>query len=734
MNGDINDYEDLNVVISLQRDNEAYVRDMRLFAKEALDFVTKRDGQWETGIIARFRGRPRYTDDRVNPIINQMVGELYQADFAGRVRPAGDDATKDTARTLDGIIRTIRNKSHFDRVINRTGRHVAITGIGGWEIVKDYASPKSFDMDLMIQPIDDFHERVLIDPNSMSPVGEDAEWAIVKHYISKNAFAKKFGEDKKVSSLGHDNWSDTYYYKPENVTVGQLYYLKMVKKEIARMSNGAVYEVDDDYMAVLIELEAQGITEEARREVEDYVCCQRWYSSDEWLTDEEELDFNFIPVIPCYGNFDVTEGKVIFCGAVERLMDIQRVHNYAFTRLVENEALSPRDKWFMTEQQVAGHEAKIATLNTNMDPVQVYNHVTDQPPPFFSSTSSPNASLTNLIGMTDEGINRASGIFAANIGDNPGLQSGVAIKQQIDRGNNGTAWLFEALEMSVEYTCRLLLRAIPNTYDGTREMVITQDDGSLQPMTINEPVLDQETGEVVYLNDLTKGQYDVAIDIGAGYKNRQREAVEHFERLAAGDPAILNLGRDIHLNNIEAPNMDLIAERARAMMLQQGVIPEDQMTDEEKQAFQEAQAQAAQQPQQADPNMIALEIQNIQAQTAMMDQQNRAQANQIKMQELQIKYQGQQEKTQSDLQVNAAKIQQDQERIQLKALEMSAKEQAERFDQMLALQKQQTDKILAMADVMTKIKTATGADAIISPDAAAAYDLAAGHLASGVSE
>lgn len=662
-NDQTSDYEELSDVIKMQRDNEGFVRDKRRQAKECIDFVTKEDGQWEPSIIQKFKNRPRYTDDRVTPIINQMVGEVLQAEFTGRVRPSGGDASKDTAQVIDGLIRTIRNKSKFKRIINQTARRVAICGMAGWEIVKDYAEPYSFDLDLMIQPIEDFHERVLIDPDSMSPTGEDAKWAIIKHYMSKGKFQEQFGFDKKLTSLGNDEWSSSYYYKPDNLTIGQLYYLEPVPATIHLMSDGSVYKEDDAFLAVQDELAEAGNMVVDSREVEDFQCYQRWYSASEWLTEPEKVDFNFIPVIPVYGNFEVTEGKVISMGAVDKLMDIQRVHNYAFSRNVEEVALSPRSKWFMTPEQAAGYENKLKTLNTNMEPIQFYNHVPDQPPPFFSSTSQANQSVTNLLQLTDDGINKAAGIFAANIGDNPNVQSGIAIQEQIDRGNNGTSWLFEALECSIERTCELLVRAIPNTYDGTREIVLTQDDGSLESMVINQPVLDGETQQTEYLYDLTQGQYDVTIDIGAGYKNRQKEAVEAFEKLAAQDPALLELGRDIHLNNIEAPNMDKVAERARVMMINQGTIPDEQLTEEELAQVQQARQEAANQPPAPDPQMIQLQIAELQAQTAMMAEQNEQARNQYKMQELQIKFAGQQEKTQSDLAVASAKIDQEQQKI-----------------------------------------------------------------------
>ena len=714
------DYTDLNTVIKLQRDNEGDVRDMRRQSKEAIDFCNKRDGQWESSVVHKWRGRPRYTDDRTNPIINQIVGEVYQANFTGRVRPAGGDSTKDTAKVLDGLLRSIRNKSHFDRIINQTARRVAISGIGGWEIIKDYSEANSFNMDLMIQPIEDFHERVLIDPDCTNPTAEDAKWAIIKHYIGKNAFLDKFGDDKSVTSLGHDDWSDSYYHKPENITIGQLYYLKPVQYEIMLMSDGSVYKVDDDLEAVLDELDAAGISTVSTRSVDDFKCCQRWYSATEWLTDEEELDFSFVPVITCYGNFEVSEGKVTYFGAVERLMDIQRVHNYAFSRNVEEVALSPRSKWFMTPEQAAGFTESLSTLNTNMDPVQFYNHIGDQPPPYFSNTSQQNQAILALQQATDDGINKAAGIFAANIGDNPNVQSGVAIQEQIDRGNNGTAWLFEALQMSIERTCQCLVQAIPTCYDDTREVILMQDDGSLETATINQPVPDAQTGRTVFLNDITQGQYDVTIDIGAAYKNRQKESVDAFERLAQSDPQLMELGRDIHLNNIDAPNMDLMAERARAVMLNNGVIPQEQMTDEEVAQMQEAQAQAANQPPEADPQMIALEIEQMKAQTAMMDQQNRQLQHQVRMHELQMNQQGAQQKLESDLAVKSAEIEQGQQKIEIQKMESqikASKAQADAVKQQSDIQQQASkqtmeynQKMQELAIKMAELESKLGQD------------------------
>ena len=79
--------------------------DMRDNAREAAHFVDKRDGQWEPDIVQKLKGRPRYTDDRVNPIVDQICGEINQREFALNCRPSSNSAKKDVAETMSGLIR-----------------------------------------------------------------------------------------------------------------------------------------------------------------------------------------------------------------------------------------------------------------------------------------------------------------------------------------------------------------------------------------------------------------------------------------------------------------------------------------------------------------------------------------------------------------------------------------------------------------------------------------------------
>ncbi|MCJ8336472.1 MAG: hypothetical protein MJH10_19940, partial [Epibacterium sp.] len=573
-------------------------KDIREHSKECALFVEKRDGQWEAEITAKFEGKPRYTDDRVSPLINQVAGEMSEADFTVRVKPAGGDATKEISRIYDGLIRSIRNQSNADYIFTMAGKQMLKTGVAGWEITQDYADADSFDQEIIIKPLHNYEQRVWIDPYSLMQDNRDANWGTILEYVSREEYEDKF-PDGQMQSLGDGDISEAYYSKPDYITIGRLYYKKPHQREIVEMTNGKVYEVNEDFERIKDELAAIGVVENRRRVRDGHKVYTRMFDAGGYLNEEEETVFNHIPIVTVYGNYSVSEGKRIYHGIPEKLLDIQRVHNYAFSREIEEVALAPRAKFWMTRKQVSKNKQDIAdlqSLNTNMKPVQFYEVDPEVPnPPQQNGGAQVNPALRTLVGETAFGVNHAAGLFSANLGDNRGLQSGVAIEKQINQGNNGTRTYFDSMSVAIAWTGQILIDSIPKVYDSTRQVRILGEDGSQEMLTLNETFIDSQTGEPVTLNDLSQGNYDVTCEMGAAYKNRQQEAVETFIRATERDPAAMELGRDILYKNIDAPGFDDLAERARAMLIAQDALPMEQLTQEERQWLEQQQAQQSEQ-------------------------------------------------------------------------------------------------------------------------------------------
>jgi hypothetical protein len=631
------DYEDHTKVLLAVTDCQDNESDMREDVRECQYFLETKDGQWEPGIIENMAQskRPRYTDDRCNPIVDSIAGEMEQNVFAIKVQSTGSAGSKDTAETIEGLIRNIENISGASLVYSSVCRALVGSGLGGFEIVQDYIDADTFDQDLFIKPLEDFQNRVWFDEGSIMQDRSDAKWCVVIDEITMSEYEEQFPDGGKVS-IGQDRESEVYVQKSDTIAVGRFLYKKPIDIEIVRMSNGAVYKLDDKFESIRDELAFAGITPETdeqgaekTRKRKSHLVCQRYMDGKGWLGESEETVFNLLPVVPCYGNFKIIDRKVVYRGAINKVMDQQRVHNMAFSREVEDVVLAPKLKYWGTVEQRKGHDSTISTLNTNSNPWQDYNYVEGAAPPYMQGGSQINPGLASLSVNTADAINQAAGVFSAQQGNNVGLQSGVALEKQIDKGDISTRKYFTAFETAIRYAGKVIIGAIPKVYDATREQIILNEDGTNESVSLNSVVYDNQTQQQVTMNDLSVGEYSVNITVGAAYSSKQDQMVESFTRIAAIDPSIMELARDVWFRNINQPGMDDVADRARAIAISNGTIPQDQMTDEELQAIQEQQQNQQQQP---DPMMVAAEAEMQKAQADMSSAQNKSQEIQLNAQ------------------------------------------------------------------------------------------------------
>jgi hypothetical protein len=611
--------------------------DMREQVREAHLFVDKRDGQWEPYWWDNAGDKPRYTFDLCNPIIDQVAGDMEKRDFDIRISPAGGDATKDTAKVYDGLVRNIESMSDAGSTYNCSGREIVTSGLSGWRVVQDYVDDDTFDQDLLIKKVGNWVDRVWFGPHEEQDAS-DATMCWVLTGMGLEEFKVKYPKRSQSASMDGDRRGNAYYYRNDLIMVGEFLYITDSTRELVLMSNSKVYEVDDDFKKVADELQILGVTEVRRRKRAYHKVYTRKFDANGWIEKARATIFeNWIPVIPCYANFKVFEDKVIYWGVVEKMMDAQRVFNYSLSREIEEGALAPRQKYWMTEAQTAGHEAELATMNTNSDPVQMYNPDPEAPgAPLQSGGAMINPGLRTISDTMQTIVGQSAGMFAANMGDNPNLQSGVAIQALQDRGDTGNNKYITAREVAQRQTARILVNAIPRVYEPSRQVRLLKEDGSMDMVVIGEQVPDMQTQTMVTLNDLTSGTYDVVVSSGPSFKNRQNETVTALTEVGKIDPSVIELGGDILLGNIPSPGMDDLAARKRQQLFQAGAIPEDQLTDEERQQ----QQQMAQQPPPEDPMMVAARAEEQKAQADLVEAQTKqatAQADiQIKTKQIEI--------------------------------------------------------------------------------------------------
>jgi hypothetical protein len=628
--------EDHDWVLLKLKEAQTADHDMREQAREAANFINLRGGQWEQYWWDNTDGKPRYSFDLVTPIIDQVQRTMDVSDFSIEVLPAGGKASKDTAALYDGLVRNIENISNASETFNKSGRSMVVKGLDGWEVCQRYVDSNSFDQDLVIEQIPNFLDSVWFGPHTKQDAS-DASYAWRLVYLTPEDFKQRYPDRSESGSLNSDRSMTTYFYRENMVLVGKFYYLKSETRELIMMSDGKVYEDDEEFDKVEDDLKAQGITEVRRRERTKQCVYCRMFDVNGWISEAKETVFeNWIPLVPIYGNFDVVEdGKVIWYGAVEKLMDPQRCYNYSLSREIEETSLAPRAKYWMTPEQAAGHEKALASLNTNSDPIQFFNVDQELPgPPQQQGGAQVNPGLARISEAMQNLVNISAGQFAAAMGDNPGLQSGKAIGLLQDRSDAGSNKYVQARTVAQRHTGRIIVNAIPRVYLPERQVRILQEDGSFEMEILGQVVIDQQAMRPVVLNDLSEGQYDVSCNVGPSYKSRQSQTVTAMAEVGALDPTIVDLGGDILLNNIPGPGMSQLAERKRAMLLKAGAIPFEQMTDEEK-----AQAQQQAQQPQPDPNMVLAQAEQMKSEAMMVDAQTKQAQVQISAQDSQTKQQ-----------------------------------------------------------------------------------------------
>ena len=293
------DFESHQSILNLLSAAQEADHDNREKAREAHLFVDKRDGQWEPYWWTNTVGKPRYTFDMVNPIVDQVVAEIEQAAFDIKVSPMSGEASKETAIVIDGLVRNIEAMSRAKDIYINAGRGMATAGYDGWMVSHKYSDPQSFDQDLVIETVANFIDRVWFDPAAYLQDKSDAQYAFLLHAMSVQEYVKRYPEGSQAS-VSIDREGDAYYDKGQVIVVGQLFYLEQEACELVLMSNGSVYTIDDDFKKVMDELTMLGIEQVRTRKAYKNKVYSRFFDQTDWLEDKEETIFDRIPIVPVF--------------------------------------------------------------------------------------------------------------------------------------------------------------------------------------------------------------------------------------------------------------------------------------------------------------------------------------------------------------------------------------------------------------------------------------------------
>lgn len=561
--------------------------DLRTLAQDDIKFAFQAGNQWDEQTKKARGTRPCYEYNKTRQHIRQVTNDQRQNRPAIKVR-AVEEADKDTADTLQGLIRNIESVSNAERAYDTAFEIAVAGGFGGWRVMAEYADDDAFEQELKIKEVRNPFSLYL-DPGAQEWDRRDALYGFVTEVLSEGEFKIRYPNATVSSFEGTDDWISQWFFD-EKVRVCEYWYKKPYTKTIALLSNGET--VDKAEIAEIVDdlARERGVTVVKERQVQ----CMRVYqcvvSGAEILSKPTLWPGKFIPVVPVWGDLVNIGGRDIYSGMVRFSRDAAKSYNFTRTMAVESVAAAPKAPWLVTPKMLEGGFQKIwdesgtenfPYLPFNPDPNVPGGMPTRPPPPPIP------AALIELANLDNDDLKATMGQFDASLGAKGNETSGKAILARQREGDNANFNYIDNLARAIKYTGEILIDLIPHYYDTPRTIRILGEDGAEKYVKLFDEVQDAQSGQMVRVNDLSRGKFDVTVTTGPSYATARMEAAEMLTNITQAAPATAPILADLIVKNMDGPGTDEASRRLRKLAIKQGLVeptPEDQQEAAKSQA------------------------------------------------------------------------------------------------------------------------------------------------------
>lgn len=535
---------------------EAELRDM------AIDDILFRHGeQWHESDKQQRKAekRPCLTINKLEQRVDQVTGDQRMNRMGAIIRQtqaAESHGGLNLADIYTGVIKNIEAISNAKGAYDTAFDHSVGHGFGYWRILTEYNDDDSFDQDIKIKRINNAM-RVYLDPSAEEVTKKDAMWGFITRMVDK--------EDYPNADWDFGRGEDWQLWKEDDKVRIAEYFRRVKKTHILWLIDGKVIKVKDSKTDIRDELTKDGVQPEKTREVDTYEV--EWYElSCNNVFKESPFPSKFIPIIPCYGKELNVKGKTFYRGVIRNAKDPQRIYNYTRTASIEQVALAPKAPWVIEEGQLGNHKQMWENANVKNYSALIYKGKPGAPPPQRQAPPQPSAGWISESQIADQDIDAASGMYKASLGAPSNERSGKAINARKVEGDVGTYHYHDNRALSLQHSYEILVDMIPRVYDTQRIVRIKKYDQSKgqdqdQQIEINKTIVDQQTGEIVKVYDLSAGKYEVVVDVGASYTTQRQMASESMMELIQYAPQLADRILDIIARNLDWPGSDEIADR-----------------------------------------------------------------------------------------------------------------------------------------------------------------------------
>lgn len=594
------------------------MREERLQCLEDRRFYSIAGAQWEGNLAEQFNNKPRFEVNKIHlsvmRIINEYRNNRITVDFVSK---DGDEDDR-LADTCDALFRADEEDSAADEAYDNAFEEAVGGGFGAFRLRAVYEDEYDEDNDhqrIRIEPIYDADSTVFFDLDAKRQDKSDARLCFVLTAMTRDAYRAEWNDDpeswpKEIHQYEFD-WAT-----PDMVYVAEVYRVEEASEliRIFQTIDGEeerYSERDFEEDEMLEEtLEAIGTIEVRQKRVKRRKVRKYIMSGSGILEDAGFIAGTQIPIVPVYGKRWFIDNIERCMGHVRMAKDAQRLKNMQLSKLGEISALSTVEKPLFTPEQVAGFEVMWAEDNLKNYPYLLLNTVTDAngneslagpigytkppqiPPALAGLLQITEQDITDLLGNQEAGEDiqtNISGRAIELIQNRLDMQSFIYMSNMakaIKRA--GEIWLSMARDIMVE----------PG-----RKMKGMGSQGELYSIELGKPVLNQETGEVEYENDLSKAKFDVSVEVGPSSSSKRAATVRSLMGMMqlAPDPETQQVLAAMAMMNMEGEGIWEVRDFFRKKLIRMGVV---EPSDQEKEELAAELQQLASQP---DPQSLYLQ-------------------------------------------------------------------------------------------------------------------------------
>ena len=288
-----------------------------------------------------------------------------------------------------------------------------------------------------------------------------------------------------------------------------------------------------------------------------------------------------IPIVMNYGKRWFVDNIERCMGHVRLSKDAQRLKNMQTSKLAEISALSSVEKPIVLPEQIAGHQLMWAEDNTKNYPYLLVNPITDSagqslpagpvaytrspqiPPALAALLQITDMDMQDLLGRQEAGEQLPHNVSGKAI---ELVQSKLDMQAFIYMSNmskaikrSGEVWLSMAKDILVERG---------------RKMKTLNSEFESGQIELGRPIMNEETGQVEYENDLRDAKFDLSVDVGPSSSSKRASTVRSITGMMqmTQDPETMNILTAMAMMNMEGEGLSDVRKFYRKKLVKMGVI------------------------------------------------------------------------------------------------------------------------------------------------------------------